>query len=243
MSAPELALLALAAVTGFAAQSATGFGVALPVAPVAFALLPPADAVVTVVLASLMHNLLVLASRRRRLQIRSGDCLLLVAVAPPGLIAGALLVADAPKAPMQLAVGVAILTAVAFRLHEPGRAAALAGRAAGIPIGLLAGALTTTVGINGPPLVLWLRARGATLGQLRDSLAVVFLALNLAAVPSLTAQGGTIPAGAAVTLAGALLAGHAIGLRLPERAADRALAAVLALAGAASAIAGAAALL
>jgi hypothetical protein len=63
---------------------------------------------------------------------------------------------------------------------------------------LVGGALTTTTGICGPPLVVWLRARRTTLAQLRDTLAIVFLR-NLAALPSLAVRGGaaSVAAGAA----------------------------------------------
>jgi uncharacterized protein len=245
MSALGILSLALTAILGSAAQSATGFGVALPVAPVAFALLSPADAVITVATASLIHNLLVLATRHRRLAIRVGDAALLIAAALPGLILGALIVSRAPKAPMQLAVGLAILLAVAFRLHEPGRVAALSTRPAAVPTGLIAGALTTTVGINGPPLVIWLRARHTTLAQLRDTLALIFLTLNLAAIPSIAAHGGTIPSTLLPALAAGLIIGHVLGLKahqsLPTRALDQALIAILITAAAASIFAGAAA--
>jgi uncharacterized membrane protein YfcA len=244
MSALETSALVLAAIIGAAAQSATGFGVALPVAPVAFALLSPADAVITVATASLMHNILVLATRHRRLAIRAGDAALLIAAALPGLVLGALIVSSTPKAPMQLAVGLAILLAVLFRLHEPGRLTALGTRRAGIPIGLIAGALTTTVGVNGPPLVIWLRAQRATLTQLRDTLAIIFLTLNLAAIPSIATQGGTIPTALLPSLAAGLIIGHALGLqahqRLPTRTLDRALIAILTTAASASILAGAA---
>jgi uncharacterized membrane protein YfcA len=241
MSALDILSLTLAAIVGSAAQSATGFGVALPVAPIAFALVSPADAVITVAAASLMHNILVLATRHRRLTIRTGDAALLIGAALPGVILGALIVSHAPKAPMQLSVGLAILLAVLFRLHEPGRLTALASPAAGAATGIVAGALTTTVGINGPPLVVWLRARRATLAQLRDTLAIIFLTLNLAAIPSVAAQGGTIPSMLLPALAAGLLIGHILGLqahqRIPTRALDQALVAILTAGGGAGILA------
>jgi H+/Cl- antiporter ClcA len=108
-------------------------------------------------------------------------------------------------------------------------------------------ALTTTVGINGPPLVIWLRARHATLTQLRDTLAIIFLTLNLAAIPSVAAHGGTIPGELLPALAGGLIIGHVVGLQahqhLPAPALDRALVAILSAAATASIVAGATALL
>lgn len=247
MPAPDILALALVAILGSAAQSATGFGVALPVAPVAFALLSPPDAVLTVAAASLMQNLLVLGTRHRRLELRTRDATLLIAAALPGLILGALVVSRVSKPPMQLAVGLAILGAVLFRLHEPGRVAFLSCRVSGLPTGLLAGTLTTTVGINGPPLVIWFRARETTLTQLRDTLAIIFLALNLAAIPSLATRGGTIPATLLPPLAVALILGHLLGLRahqrLPTQTLDRALVAVLTTAAVASIIGAATTLL
>jgi hypothetical protein len=47
-------------------------------------------------------------------------------------------------------------------------------------IGLVVGVLTTSTSVNGPPLLLWLLARGATPGEVRDTLAASFVALNLA---------------------------------------------------------------
>jgi uncharacterized membrane protein YfcA len=244
---PDLLALGLVATVGSAAQSATGFGVALPLAPVAFALLSPANAVLAVAAASLMHNVLVLATRNRRLAVRAGDAALLVVAALPALLVGALVVSHAPKSPMQLSVGLAILAAVVFRLHEPGRVSALVGRQAGMPIGLAAGFLTTTVGINGPPLVTWLRARDATFTQLRDTLAVIFLTLNLAAIPTIAARGGKIPVTLIPALAVGLVAGHALGLlahsRLSERTLQRLLVASLTAAAGASIVAAATALL
>lgn len=247
MTALQLLAIALVGVLGSAAQSATGFGVALPLSPVAFALVSPADAVLTVAAGSLMQNLLVLGTRHRRLAIRRKDAILLIVAAIPGLLLGAVVVSHASKAPMQLAVGVAILAAVLFRVHEPGRVAALVSRKIGGLIGLLAGFLTTTVGINGPPLVTWLRARDATFTQLRDTLAMIFLVLNMAAIPSLVSRGGTIPAVLVPALAAGLVVGHVLGLeahnRLSTRALDRALATLLVAAAVASIVGAATALL
>jgi uncharacterized protein len=236
-----LALLP-AATVGSAAQSATGYGLALPVAPVAVALLAPADAVLAVTCGGIMHASLAIATRRRRLDVRKTDAALVLAAAVPGLLLGALLVSRVPTPPLQIAVGLAILLAAGLRLHEPGRAAGLATPQAG----LLAGALTTTVGICGPPLVIWLRARRVGLTQLRDTLAIVFLGLNLAAVPSVAAGGASVPLALLALLAAGLVAGHVAGVaarrRLEAGTLERSLAAILVAAGAASVIGGVATL-
>ena len=243
MGAPELAALALAALLGSAAQSATGFGAALPVSPLAFALMPPANAVLTVEAFGLAQNLLVLLTRHGRLDIRRADAGLLVGAAIPGVLLGALIITHVSKPPMQLVVGMALLAAVLFRVHEPGRAPMLERRPAGALIGFLAGTLTTTIGINGPPLVIYLRARGFTLTELRDTLAVVFLTLSLIGIPNLVARGGSIPGVAILPIAAGLMIGHSLGVvahnRLPVGRLERALEVVLTATALAS-IAGAA---
>lgn len=237
MTGLELVAVALAALVGSAAQSAIGFGVALPLAPVLFAIAEPADALLLVLIGALGHNLLVLATRHRHLDLRRVDIAVLVAAALPGLLVGALLVTRVPKPALQFTIGAAIAVAVALRLHEPRPVSKRPPPAAGVPVGMLAGVLTTTVGINGPPLVVWLRARGAAFEQLRDTLAVIFLILNVIAIPSVLSQGGAASLGALAALAGGLLAGHLAGMQAGARLGSRPLERVLVMLLAATACA------
>jgi uncharacterized membrane protein YfcA len=243
VSGLEALALAGAAFVGSTAQSATGFGVVLPLAPLMFAFEDPPSAVLTITIAALAHNLLVLATRHRRLTIRAADAALLIGAALPGLILGGLIVSHVSKPAMQLAVGAAVIAAVAARAHQPDRAAAINNRPAGAGIGLLAGTLTTTVGLNGPPLVIWLRARRAPFEQIRDTLAVVFLTLNLCAIPTLRTHDATTSTTTLAALAAGLALGHAVGLtagkRLHVRTLDRATIALLLAAAGASIAAGA----
>ena len=84
-------------------------------------------------------------------------------------------------------------------------------------MGLVAGVLTTTTGTNGPPLVLWLERRRTAPAETRDTLAVLFLALNLLGALVLTASGrmgqGFRPEVMLVLLAAAVI-GHVVGRRL-----------------------------
>jgi uncharacterized membrane protein YfcA len=247
MTGLELAAIAAAAVIGATAQSATGFGVALPLAPVLFAIADPVDAVLMVLVAALGHNLLVLVTRHRHLDAPRRDVAILVAGALPGLVVGALLVTRLSKPALQFAVGAAIAVALALRIHAPAGEPKRQGWETGTPVGFVAGVLTTTVGINGPPMVLWLRAGGADFARLRDTLAVVFLVLNALAIPGVVSQGGSAPAGALAALAGGLVAGHVVGMqagaRVPSGRLESALTALLVAAACASMAAGASALL
>ena len=217
MTGLELAAIGAAAVIGATAQSATGFGVALPLAPVLFAFAEPPDAVLMVLVGALGHNLLLLVTRHRHLDVLRGDAAVLVAAGVPGLLMGALLVTSLSKPALQFAVGAAIALAVALRLHAPAPAAERQGWETGAPVGLLAGLLTTTVGINGPPMVLWLRAGGAGLAQLRDTLAVVFLVLHVLAIPVVASRGATVSAGALAAIGAGLLVGHVAGMQAGSR--------------------------
>lgn len=217
MSVLEVALVFAVALCGSTAQSAVGFGLVLPIAPVLLVLLDPPDALLTLSLAGLAHNLLVLLGRRGTLEIRRPDAGLILLAATPALGLGAIVVRALPKTPLQIAVGVAVLVAVAARRRRP-KGDAAAGRASGAAVGALSGFLTTTVGVNGPPLVLWLQARGATLVELRHTLALVFLGLNLLALPTLAAGGAHVDHAALGALLAGIGAGHVTGRTAARRA-------------------------
>ena len=76
-----------------------------------------------------------------------------------------------------MAVGVAVIAAAGWQLQttRPRLSPAAAWAA-----GFASGALTTSISVSGPPLVLWLTARGVRPEEFRASLAASFLVLNLA---------------------------------------------------------------
>ena len=245
MTGLELGAIAAAATIGATAQSATGFGVALPLAPVLCAVAHPPDAVLMVLVGALTHNLLVLVTRHRHLDLRRGDATVLATAGVPGLLIGALLVTHLSKPALQFAVGAAIALALALRLQAP--TAKHQSWKTGTPVGFGSGVLTTTVGINGPPMVLWLRAGGAGPAQLRDTLAAVFLVLHVLAIPIVASRGAGVDPGALAALGTGLLVGHVAGMyagaRADSRRLEAALTALLVAAACASMAAGASALL
>ena len=214
MSASALVLLAGVAALGALVQAVSGFGGGLVLAPVLFAVLEPAEAVLSLVVLGIAQTAVMVVAGRRHVLVAELRALLVAAV--PGLAVGVLVLRAAPGEVLRVAVGVSVLAATAVRTivaHEPPR------RRAAVPVGFLAAALTTSVAINGPPLVLYLTARRVTPAQARATLAATFLALDGASVAAL-AVGGTLaapPTAAAVTLAVAFPAGLAVGLRLAER--------------------------
>jgi uncharacterized protein len=135
----------------------------------------------------------------------------------PGLALGLLALELLSKPALQLGVGLAVVAAAVLQARR--RAAAAAepaepGTATGGLVGLVSGALTTSIGVSGPPIVLWLEARGARPDEFRTTLAASFLALNLAGVAALVAArgaGDVIEPGRLLPLLGVVVAGHAAG--------------------------------
>ena len=216
---------ALAVLVGATVQATTGFGLALIAGPALVAVLEPAEAVsALLVLATVTNALLLVVRTGGRPAVRWSDVRAVTVAAAPGLAAGVLLLSVASKAALQLAVGIGVLLAVSLQVRRR-RADPADGPAHGaswtvLVVGLTAGVLTTTTGTNGPPLVLWLEHRRAAPGEMRDTLAAMFLALNLlgAATIALLGRGeqAVRPLPLALLLAVAV-AGHVAGRRLFHR--------------------------
>jgi uncharacterized membrane protein YfcA len=254
-------LAAAATLAGAAVQSATGFGFALLASPALFAVLDPYEAVSALLALGLALNLLVLADRGGRVRWRPLTPLLLAAI--PGLGLGVLVLELLPKAALQLGVGLGVVAAALVQLRtsrppaaDAARPARPAAREPGRPpaagaglAGLASGALTTSISISGPPIVLWLERRGTPPGEFRASLAASFLALNLAGWVVVLVAGGagqTAEPSVLLPLLGLVVAGHLAGAvafrRLDSRSFRLAVVALVLAAGAASAVAGAVAL-
>ncbi len=246
-------VVALAVLAGATLQSALGFGFALVASPALLLVLEPPQALTVLLLLGPPVNLVIALGERRRWHVHRRLVGVLLLGAAPGLVGGALLLPSLGRAPVQIAVGLLVLGAVAVQLRRPvtdpvetSRVPALATAA----VGLLTGLLTTSTGTNGPPLVLWfthLRLRPA---ELRDTLFVTFTALGVAGIAALVLSGAWAPQGVgtpgllllvALVLAGRV-AGWRVFRRLPAdrfRAAGLALVCVLGLVSLASGLSGA----
>ena len=148
---------------------------------------------------------------------------------------------------LQVVVGIGVVAAAAVTWRAP-RPAAASGTGGAVTAGLASGALTTSVSLSGPPLVLWFRARGLSPAEMRASLAAAFLFLNLIGAGLLLAAGDGFDAFQPDVLGPLLVlvvAGHLLGTWLFRRVdAERFSALVLALVvagGLASVVAGLAA--
>ena len=222
MSALDLLLVA-AVVVGISVQAAIGFGFAFFVAPAAFAAFPPEQAVTLVLLLAIAINCLVLFGERRSADIARRPVAILLAAAVPGMVLGAWVVTAADRDVLQLLVGLVVLAGAGVQALGP-RTAARRAPALEVGGGLAAGALTTSVSVNGPAVLLVLTRLGLRGGRLRDSLAAALLGLSLLATPVvLIAAGGdrALPEGWVVlTCVPALLVGHRFGASVFRRLDD-----------------------
>jgi uncharacterized membrane protein YfcA len=239
-----MALAAAAALVAAAVQSATGFGFALILSPALLGALDRYEAVTALLALGLVLNLLVLFDGGRPGPVAWRELLPVLAAAVPGLALGAAALALFSKPVLQVVVGLVVLIAAAAQLRgrmsgKPARARSAAAA------GLASGALTTSISVSGPPLVLWLESRGVPPAELRATLAACFLALNLAGCLVLVPLAGAdrvVPADVLLPLLGLVVVGHLVGARAfrrldPERFSVIVLVLVV-LTGAASVVAG-----
>ena len=225
MPLAELALGALAVLLGAFAQSATGFGMSAVAAPALFALMEPAQAVTALAVLGIVVSLLTLFTERRSPRVLWAELRPVLTAATAGLVLGALLLRALPKGVLQVLVGVAVIVSagasVAGRSASPPPRAARGRSGGGYAVGLLCGGLTTSTNLNGPPLVVWLLARGGAPDELRDTVTAGLLLLNLGALPALAAL-GLLGGGTGFWAAlAALLVVSGVGQRLGRRAFER----------------------
>lgn len=212
-------VVAIVALVAAIVQAATGLGFALVLGPALFALLDPVDAIVGVTVLGLALNLLVLFGERRRPDVAWREVRPILVAAVPGAICGVLVLRALPKPYLQIGVGIAVLVATAVRVRSRARALAPTpgDPRARVALGFATGTLTTSAGVNGPPIALWLTHRGLTPSVVRDSLSASFLGLGLIGAcvlaPVLAVAGDHLEWGALAVGLVAVVAGHAAGHR------------------------------
>lgn len=200
-------------------QAATGLGFALVLGPAAFALLEPESAIVTITVLGLALNGLVLFAERRRPRVAWSEVGPILAAAVPGAVCGVLVLRALPKSTLQVAVGVAVVVAAVVRARARAREVApTAGDPrARLALGFASGTLTTSAGVNGPPIALWLAHRGIGPSEMRDSLSAAFLGLGviggLVLAPLLATAGADVHWSALAVGLLSVVAGRAVGRR------------------------------
>ncbi len=208
----------IAVLAGAVIQSATGFGFALTSAPLLFAAAGPEPAVGLLIVLGLLVNLLTLGTEGRRPRPLVGDSLRILAWAVPGVAAGLLVLHSLDATALQVAVTLGVFATLAVRAlsrrrRRPPGPSEPAWWAAPVT-GFTSGALTTSTNTAGPPVVLYMLARGATPVETRDTLTTTFVGFGLLGIAALALSGteDAVPDPAALAaLVPAVVVGHLAG--------------------------------
>jgi uncharacterized membrane protein YfcA len=198
-------------------QSSTGFGFSMLTSPLLLALLGPEQAVTVASILGLLLSGVLLAGEGRRPVVAWRDAAVLVACSVPGLGLGAVAVRVLSVQALAIAMAVGVLAGLAVRLRARGRRIGPVPAWSAPLAGLASGALGTSTGISGPPLIFHLLARGLAPAHMRDTLAAIFASLGALGLVALALAGSLdVPGGMAVLVAAAL-AGQVAGRRVFAR--------------------------
>jgi uncharacterized protein len=157
-------------------QTVAGFGFALVTVPLFVAVLDVQDAVVLTTLVGIINNTLLAQRSWRHIPWPTVGPMLAGAFA--GMPMGLMVLLYAPPDALRIAVGVSTIVmaaALALGLRIPDRT--ITGEVA---VGLASGVLNTSIGMNGPPVVVYLQGREHTPGEMRGALAIFFFVCNVA---------------------------------------------------------------
>ena len=171
-------ILAMVATVGLAAfvQAIFGFGFALLVVPVAAVVYGPHEAVTLVTLLGTVVPAGMAWNQRRRIDRPVARRLVVAVLA--GTPVGLLVFVTLPSDALRILIGVGVLASALFLWLTP--SFDHPGPILDAAAGFLSGALATSTGTNGPPVVLALQARRLPPDPFRATLAVTLLLTNLA---------------------------------------------------------------
>lgn len=198
----------------------TGFGFALLSIPLLLWAMPPASVVFVVTALGTLTTAVIALRSRSAIDWRV--VALLMPGAAVGLWAGTAVLAALPAETLEL---IANLAVVVFALLLVRRAPT--GLRLSAPIlataGALSGALTTSIGLGGPPTILALSAARLPKDTMRSTLAAFFATNGIVGLSLLLLRGlaGTAEATLAAMLVVPSLIGLAIGSRLAKRLTNR----------------------
>ena len=187
----------VAVLAGAALQSATGFGFALTSAPLVFAAAEPEQAVWLLIALGLIVNLMTLGTEGRRPQPLVRDSLTCWRGGSPASSRGCSRCARSTRPRSRSGSRSACSPrSRCGRSRGVARRRRRAGRPGGPrpATGFTSGALTTSTNTAGPPVVLYMLARGATPVQTRDTLTVTFIGFALLGAAALALGGTEAPA-------------------------------------------------
>ena len=199
----------------------TGFGLALISTPLLLFVYEPKTVIVLTTIFSIFINVAVVWDSRRDAHRR-----LALALLPPafvGIVAGTEVLRAVNPLYIRLAVGIVVVFSAVILLKDL-RLPGAGSRWGPVVAGSASGALSTSTGLAGPPIVLLLAARELPKHDFRGTSALYFLVMSVFGIAVLAYRGVVeaehIPLGA--VLIPAALVGKAIGTAALKRVSERA---------------------
>jgi len=203
----------------------TGFGLALISTPLLLFVYEPRTVVVLTAIFSIFINAAVVWDSRHEARRRLALALLIPALF--GIVVGALVLGVVDPVYIRLGVG-AIVVFSALLLVRDVRLPGADTRWGTLVAGSASGALSTSTGLAGPPIVLLLASRGLPKHEFRGTSALYFLPMSIAALAVLSFRGlvepSEVPLG--LLLVPPALAGKALGTALLKHVSEKAFRAV-----------------
>ncbi len=199
------------------AQAVAGFGFALIAVPLLVAVLDVRDAVVVTTLLGVVNSGILAITARRH--VPWATVLPMIAGALAGMPVGLVVLLLAPADAIRLLVGVAT-TVMALALLR-GLRFGQRSLPSELAVGAISGALNTSTGTNGPPVVLYLQGREHSPAEFRGALGVFFVTCNVVTLGSffaasiVSADAGLLFAAALPSIAIGSYGGHWLTHRVP----------------------------
>jgi uncharacterized protein len=198
----------------------TGFGLALISVPLLLFVYDPRTVVVITVVLSVVINAAVVWD-----SWRDADRRVVISLLPPafvGVIAGTEVLRAVNPDYIRLGVGVVVVFSALLLLRDI-RLPGAQSRWGTVVAGSASGALSTSTGLAGPPIVLLLASRGFPKRAFRGSSALYFFVMSLVSLPILfyrgLLEGGDAPL--ALALIPAAFLGKAIGTSVLKRVSEK----------------------
>ncbi len=198
-----------------------GFGLAVVGVPLLLIFFEPVEVVVLIALISVFTNAVIVQDSWREVETRS--VLSLMPWAVLGLFLGTEILRSVNPDYIRLGVGVIVVLSALLLLRDA-TVRGLEGRWGTFVAGATSGALATSTGIAGPPIVLLFAARGLPKASFRASNAAYFLVLSVAIIITLFARGivETQELWTAAALVPAAFIGKTLGTALVKRLSNEA---------------------
>lgn len=220
MSAGLLAAFAVI-VLASAVSGLIGFGLAVVGVPLLLIFFEPAEVVVLIAFISLFINAIIVQDSWREVETRA--VFSLMPWATIGLVFGTEILRSVNPDYIRLGVGLIVVLSAVLLLRDV-TLRSIEGRWGTVLAGTSSGALATSTGIAGPPIVLLFAARGLPKARFRASNAAYFLVLSVAIIIILFARGivETPELWTAAALVPAAFIGKMLGTALVKRLSNEA---------------------